>query len=153
MLLSIVKLLYLLVYSVIASQPIFYVLALSRVQKQMRPASYIEMRNLIDKEIEIGLKITYYSLLALSITITALHVMQSDKLYIITSVVSLVTIISDLFLAVKRNVPINSKIREWTPENYPADWYQYRDKWFYYFNLRKTLIIIGFVSAFVGIIF
>ena len=153
MLLSIVKLLYLLVYSVIASQPIFYVLALSKVQKQMQPSSYIEMRNLIDKEIEIGLKIAYYSLLALSITITSLHVMESDKLYIITSVVSLVTIIADLFLAVKRNVPINAKIREWTPESYPADWHQYRDKWFYFFNLRKSLIIIGFVSALVGIIF
>lgn len=153
MLLNIAQLLYLLVYSIIASQPIFYVLALGSVQKQMRPASYIEMRNLIDKEIETGLKITYYSLLALSIIMTSLNITQPDKLCFITSLISLITIIADLFLAVKRNIPINSKIREWSPENYPADWYQYRDKWFYYFNMRRTLTFIGFISALIGIIF
>lgn len=57
----------LILYTVVTSQSFFYILAMSNTMKNMQPATYIESRKLLDKNLQNSLKNIYYLALAASI--------------------------------------------------------------------------------------
>jgi len=143
----------LLLYAFVISQSLFYILAMSNVLKNMQPATYIESRKLLDKNLRASLPAVYYSALIASIALTAFCVINPSGVLFICSVIALVALLADLVLTIKGNLPINETINSWSASDYPANWKEYRSKWFMIYNIRQSANIIGFVSLLAGVIF
>lgn len=143
----------LLLYAFVISQTFFYILAMSRVTKSMQPVTYIESRHLLDKNLQSSLSLVYYLALAASFALTSFCVINPSGVLFICSIISLVSLIIDVALSLKGNVPLNKIINTWTASNYPANWKEYRSKWFMIYNIRQIANIIGFVSLLAGLIF
>ena len=153
MFVKLVQLVDLLAYAFVASQAFFYLLAMSKAQKNLGPSSYTELRNLLDKNLQISLRIVYYSALGASLLWLVLSVMNLSLLHQVTSAIAMVALLVDMLFLFKGDIPINKIISGWTPDNYPADWESYRRKWFGFYHRRQVADIIGFVSLLVGAVF
>jgi hypothetical protein len=71
----------------------------------------------------------------------------------VCSIISLAALIADVILAIKGNIPLNKEINSWTFSNYPANWDEYRSKWFRIYNTRQSINIIGFTTLVAGFVF
>jgi hypothetical protein len=140
-------------YAFVVCQSFFYILALSGATKKMDASAYIETRKLIDKELSTSLYIVYYLALAASIALTAFSVVNPQGILFISSVVALVALVADILLSVKGNIPINRTINSWTTNEYPANWQQYRSRWFSLYQIRQFVNIIGFIALLAAIVF
>lgn len=143
----------LLLYAVVISQSFFYILAMSNVMKNMQPATYIESRKLLDRNLRTSLSIVYYLSLIASIALTTFCVINPSGLLFICSIIALVALIADVMLTIKGNQPLNKIFNSWSASDYPANWKDYRSKWFAIYNIRQVINIIGFVSLLAGLIF
>jgi hypothetical protein len=143
----------LLLYTFVISQSFFYILAMSRVSKTMQAVTYIESRQLLDKNLQGSLSLVYYLALAASIALTSFCVVKPSGILFISSIISLGCLVIDVTLTLKGNAPLNKIINQWTISNYPANWREYRAKWFAFYNLRQVANITGFVSLLAGLIF
>ncbi len=153
MLTKIIFLLTLIAYSVIASQSFMYILSLKHTQLNLNADSYTTVRKLIDASMRNNFKYVIYTALLTNIVLVTLHAKQPGSLGFITSAISLVALIADIFLTVKGNLPINDTINSWSAGNIPANWAHYRTKWFYIFQFRQWANISGFISLLIGIVF
>ena len=143
----------LLLYSFVISQSFFYILGLSNVLKSMQPATYIESRKLLDKNLRASLPAVYYLALIASIALVTFCVLNPSGVLFICSIIALAALLADLILTIKGNRPINETINTWSASNYPANWKEYRSKWFAVYTIRQVANIIGFVSLIAGLIF
>jgi len=143
----------LVLYAIVAAQSFFYILAMSGAAKKMRPVTYIESRQLLDENLQVSLKLVYYLTLIASIALTSFCVINPSGLLFICSVISLLLLIIDIVLSLKGNVPLNKIINSWTMSDYPANWKEYRAKWFSIYRLRQAANITGFISLLTGLIF
>jgi hypothetical protein len=142
-----------LLYAIITSQSFAYIIALSNVQKNLQANTYIEVRKLLDRNfMKKYTRIVYLALLSTTL-LTVLTSVQPDCLLFITSFIAWLALIIDAILAVKGNMPINRTINNWKHDNYPANWHEYRKKWFNVYNKRQVINIIGFLCLLLGIIF
>jgi hypothetical protein len=153
MLVNIIQFLNLLAYGFVVSQPIFYLLAMSNTQKNMRAPSYIELRNLLHKNLEFSLRIVYYTALLTNISWFFCTITLHSYFLLITSSIALLAFVIDMVFLIIGDIPINKIIQTWTPEKYPTDWETYRKKWFIYYHRRQKADLIGFVSLLLGIVF
>jgi uncharacterized membrane protein len=143
----------LMLYAVVISQSFFYLLAMSNVTKSMQPATYIESRQLLDRSLQHNLRIVYYLTLASSVLLVAFCVTNPSGLLFICAMIALVSLVADIALTLKGNVPLNKVINTWTTSDYPSNWQEYRSKWLSIYSLRQAANIIGFVSLLTGLIF
>ena len=150
---KVIMLINLLAYSFIVSQSFTYIIALKNVQTSMEPASYIELRKLLDKNFQVKFRIVVYVTLLTCTVLTVLSSMHLTGLLFITSALGLAGLIVEILLAVKGNVPINRVINSWSADNYPANWKDYRAKWLAIFAKRQVVNIIGFLSLLIGAVF
>jgi hypothetical protein len=153
MLVKITELLNLMVYGMLAGQPLFYFLAMGKATKKLRPSSYTELRNHLNDILEINMRILYYSVLFTSIGWFICTLTIHSHLQFFTSMVALAALSVDMFFLFKGDIPVNNIIKTWTPENYPADWEIYRKKWFVFFHRRQVAILAGFASLLLGAVF
>jgi hypothetical protein len=153
MLLKIMELLNLMIYGVLASQPIFYLLALGKATKNLRPSSYTELRNQINNILEINMRVLYYTVLLTSIGWFICTLFMHSTGLIITSLVAVLALFIDMFFLFSGDIPINNIIKTWTPENYPTDWEVHKKKWFWFFRRRQVAILTGFTSLLLGAVF
>lgn len=144
---------YVVIYSFIASQPMFYLLGLSRAVKEMKPASFIDFRNLVDNSLQFSLRLVYY--LGLFLGITWFYISLRSGLYflIITGSISVVALLVDIFILLKGNNPINMSIQGWETTKYPQNWVEVKNKWFMFYRRRQAACLIGFFSLIIGIVF
>ena len=150
---KIIMLVNLVAYSFVVSQSFSYIIALRNVQETMEAASYIELRQLLDKNYQVKFRIVIYvSLLSCSV-LTMLCSRDPEGLLFISSVIALIALIVDIILTLKGNVPINKVINTWSAESYPADWKAYRAKWLSIYAKRQIVNIAGFLSLLLGAIF
>lgn len=150
---KVIMLINLLAYSLIVSQSFLYIIALRNVQTSMQPASYIELRKLLDKNFQVKFRIVLYVTLLTCTVLTILSSMHLTGLLFITSALGLVGLVLEIILAVKGNVPINRVINSWSADQYPANWQDYRTKWLSIFAKRQAVSILGFLSLLVGAVF
>ncbi|MCG2616871.1 hypothetical protein LZZ85_21420 [Terrimonas sp. NA20] len=143
----------LLAYAVVISQSFFYLLAMGNVCKNMKPATYIESRKLLDDRLSKTLAAAYYTTLLASIALTAFCVTNPSGLLFISSIISLIALVTDMVLAIKGNQPLNKIINTWTTSEYPMDWEYYRNRWFVFYNTRQAVNLTGFVVLVAGVIF
>jgi hypothetical protein len=140
-------------FAFVASQPLFYLLALANAQKSLRAPSYIELRQLLDKNLQISLRLAYYITIITTVLLTIMAFSSSLSLLFITSAIALAALMIDVYLSLKGDVPINKIINQWNTDNYPRHWQLLRRKWFYFFHIRQIAGIIGFGSLLVGAVF
>ena len=140
-------------FGFIVSQAMFYMLAMSRVSKQLTIGSYVEVRQLLDANLQITLRFIYYFTLITTTLLTLFTSMWVSGILFITSAVALVALLLDVVLAVAGDIPLNKIINRWTPQNYPDDWQQVRQKWFRIYHVRQAFAIIGFISLLTGIFY
>ena len=153
MLIKIVSFINLLAYAIVVSQSFMYILALKNTQLALRAPSYIEVRQLIDKNMRSSFKYVLYLALASSVALVILHVKDPGSIAFITAAVAFVALIIDILLTVKGNLPVNDIINGWSPDKYPDNWQQVRQQWFTIFQYRQIANITGFISLLVGMVF
>ncbi len=141
------------VFALVASQPLFYWLAMSTAQKNLQATSYIELRQLLDKSLQLPLRIVYYTAIALAVALVIISGLQSLFFLLITTLIALAALIVDVVLAIKTNIPINKIINQWNGQQYPRHWQLIRRKWFYFYHIRQVAGIIGFASLLTGAVF
>ena len=143
----------LLAYSIIVSQSFMYIIALKNVQNSLPAAGYIELRKLIDINFVANFKYPMYAGLLCCLLLALSSIKWPGSILFITSAIAFAALVIDTLLAIKGNIPINTFINSWTPENYPADWQFYRAKWLEIFQYRQVANITGFISLLVGAVF
>ncbi len=143
----------LLAYAVVVSQSFMYMLSLKQVQCSLDVVSFTEIRKLTDKAMRASFKYVIYAALLANVLLVLITARTPGSLYFISAAIGLLALVIDVLLAVKGNIPINEVINTWSAENYPANWADYRDKWFTVFQYRQMANITGFLSLLVGAIF
>jgi hypothetical protein len=150
---KIILLLTILTYSVIVGQSYMYIIALKNVQKSMNAPSYIELRNLLDASFRANYKYAVYASLLLNPLLVVVAAKNPGSILFITAAIAFVTLVADVLLMMKGNMPINNLINTWTPIHYPDNWAAYRAKWLQIFFYREIATITGFISLVIGAVF
>ena len=150
---KIIFLITLVTYSIIVSQSFMYILALKDVQLSLEASPYTELRKLIDTSMRNNFKYVIYAALLASLVWVVVTGKNPGSLLFITAVIALIALIADTLLTVKGSLPVNDIINTWSADNYPANWSDYRTKWFTIFQYRQVANITGFVSLLIGAVF
>jgi uncharacterized membrane protein len=94
-----------------------------------------------------------YAALLTNLILVISTIKNPGSLLFITAAIAFVALIADTLLTVKGNLPINDIINTWSSDSYPANWADYRAKWFSIYLFRQIANIIGFMSLLVGTVF
>jgi hypothetical protein len=137
-------------YAFIASQPLFYLMALGTASERLSAPAYIELRQRIDQAIQNRLRYACYAALLFLLVLLVLAALRGSMPLLVTGAVALVALVTDLALAIKGNIPINARINTWTPEQYPTDWDAYRAQWLGIYRRRQVSICIGLTALLIG---
>jgi hypothetical protein len=150
---KIILLITLLAYSVIVSQSFMYILSLKDVQLKLEFNTYTEIRKLIDLSMRANFKYAIYAALLGNLLLVISNIKNPGSLIFITSTISLVALIADIFLTLKGSLPINDIINTWSSDNYPKNWSEIRMQWFNIFQYRQIVNITGWISLLIGAVF
>jgi hypothetical protein len=142
-----------LAYSVIVSQSFMYIVALRQVQLNLKASTYTEFRKLIDASMRSNFKYAVYGALITNLLLVIATVNDPAGLKFIAACVAFVCLITDTILTFKGNIPVNKAINEWSVDNYPVNWADFRSKWLNIFQYRQVATISGFVSLLIGVVF
>jgi hypothetical protein len=140
-------------FAIVASQPLFYAVALGHASRALSAPAYIELRNAINVVMKRRVPVVYLGTLASSVGVLVLSVLAGEQWLAVTSAVALAALVADAALMLRENVPINGVIETWTPTRYPADWETYRSRWMAIFAVRQVVLAIGFASLLAGAVF
>lgn len=143
----------LVLYAIVISQSIFYLLGMSGASKKMRAATYIESRKLLDSRLSKTLAGAYYFALLASIALIAFCVTNPSGLLFKSAIIALAALLADIVLSVKGSVPLNKIINTWTTAEYPDNWHHYRSRWFTFYTIRQAINLTGFITLVVGMVF
>ena len=130
-----------------------YILALKNVQLNLGGGSYTELRKLINAAMGSNFKFVIYAALLTNLLLVISTIKNPGSVVFITSAIAFIALIADILLTVKGSLPINDIINTWSPDHLPANWAEYRTKWFNVFQYRQVASIIGFVSLLAGAVF
>lgn len=143
----------LLLYSTVASQPLFYILALTSAQRALSGPAYIELRQRVNAVMNRRVPVIYSTTLVATLVLLVLSWRTEDGRLLGTTVVALLCLVADVALMLRENVPINGVIDRWSTTDYPGDWEDYRRRWFAIFEYRQVLLLSGFLSLLIGAVF
>lgn len=148
--LSVALLASLVLYAIVASQPLFYFLALGPAQRRLSAPAYIELRQTLNPLMIRRVPALYIAaLVVLSLTLF-LAWRSGVGLVAGPTFTALVLLVVDAFLMTRSSVPINTFIDSWTPEKHPADWELHRDRWFVIFRYRQAALLTGLFGLLSG---
>jgi hypothetical protein len=150
---KIILLITLLAYSIIVSQSFMYILALKDVQLKLEFNTYTEIRKLIDLSMRANFKYAIYAALLGNLLLVMSNIKNPSSLIFITSTISLIALIADIFLTLKGSLPTNDIINTWSSDNYPKNWSEVRMQWFNIFQYRQIVNITGWISLLIGAVF
>jgi len=153
MLLNLLMFTNLMLYSVLFSQTMFYLLTMRRVLLGMSANNFIETRHLLDRIIGPAIQPVFYGTLLSSLVMVLTHLDDPSGIVFITAIIAFILLIADVVITLRGNKPLNQLFNTWTPENYPADWQRGREAWLRYFGYRQVVSITGFICLLAGAIF
>jgi hypothetical protein len=149
---KLIFLLTLLAYSIIVSQSFMYLLSLKQVQLNLDADAYTALRKLTDTSMRGSLTYVVYAALLASLALVIVTIKNPGGVVFITAVIAFIALVIDTVLTLKGNLPINDVINTWSAGHIPANWMEYRTKWFEIFQYRQMAVITGFVSLLVGVV-
>jgi len=136
----------LLAYSTVASQPLFYIVALTAAQRALSGSAYVELRQRINAVMSRRVPWIYLTALVTSLVLLVLAWQTRSWNVLVTTALALLCLVVDIALMMRENVPINGVIDRWSAENHPDDWEAYRNKWFSIFGYRQVILLVGFTG-------
>jgi hypothetical protein len=139
-----------LAYAIVVSQPLAYLVFLTKAQRALSAPAYIELRQRINPVMSRRLGWIYLGALATVVLLLVLSLRSGSWNVLAAATVALLCLLVDGMLMLRENVPINSVIDRWSITDYPADWQDYRSKWFAVFGRRQVVLLVGFLSLVVG---
>jgi len=143
----------LLLYSIIVSQSLSYIISLRRVQQALDAPGYLNWRKLTDQLFHQRFRPVVYASLVSNLALVIVSALFKELFLFGCSTMAFVALVADTWVAVKGNLPINAIINQWTPQNIPADWQLYRRRWLQLFSVRQVLNIIGYTSLLAAAVF
>ena len=143
----------LIAYSIVVSQPIFYLLALTNAQRALSAPSFIELRQQINAVMTRRVPVIYGIALVTGLALLVLAWRIDHSTLLATTAIALLCLLADLAFMLRENVPINGVIDGWSTTDYPQDWKTYRTKWFAIFAYRQIILGAGFVSLLAGAVY
>lgn len=146
------RVLYLLIYIILASQGIFYFLAVSDACQILPLDAFIEFRKAVERVIEMPLKILYFSSILLALSILVCQIKNVHSVLFYTVLISLGFLLADVVLAVTRSMPLNALIREYTPFSNQSLYEGIRTKWLFYIKIRGMLSVSGLLILVAGFV-
>jgi hypothetical protein len=141
------------VFAVIASQPLFYALALANVQRSLSAPAYIELRQRINAVMSRRGRALYVLAALLNGQVLFLSVVRSQPLVTVTTAAALVCLLADVYLMTRKSIPVNGLMDAWSTTSYPTDWERYRTMWFDAFAWRQSALLFGFANLLIGAVF
>ena len=148
--LSVALLASLFAYSLVASQPLFYLVALGGAQRALSASAYVELRQRINPLMVRRIPVIYGSALLALIALLVLSLRSGSGLLALAAGVALAGLLVDAVLMLRVSVPINTRIDAWTVADQPADWQEHRARWFAIFAYRSAALLAGFASLLAG---
>jgi hypothetical protein len=143
----------LIAYSIVVSQPLFYMVALTGAQRALSAPAYIELRQRINALMSRRVSVIYLGALIMASLLLVLALRIQGWGVVATTLVALLCLLLDVVLMIRENVPINGVIDRWSTTSYPDDWETYRTKWFAVFGYRQVVLLVGFLSLLIGAVF
>jgi hypothetical protein len=143
----------LVMYSVVVSQALTYLVAMTGAQRALSAPAYIEVRHGINAIMNRRVPVIYGSAAIAMLVLFVLAWRAGEFLVLGAAIIALVCLVADLALAARLNLPINNAVDSWSPEHYPADWVSYREKWFAILAYREAVLLAGFASLLFGAVF
>jgi hypothetical protein len=140
----------LLAYAIVVSQPLAYIVFMSKAQRALSAPAYIELRQRINAVMSRRLGVIYVGTMATVLFLLVLSLRSRNWNALVAATVALLCLLVDIVLVVRENVPINGVIDRWSTTDYPEDWQDYRTKWFTVFGYRQVVLLLGFFSLVVG---
>jgi hypothetical protein len=140
-------------YAILASQSFMYLLSLKAVQLKLDAKSYITLRKYMDQAMNVRLRYALYGTLAFNVLLVAASATNPSSIIFITALLALVTLVADILLALKGNIPLNKLINTWSTDRYPENWTDVRAQWLAIFQYRQVALITGLVSLVIGAVF
>ena len=98
-------------------------------------------------------KYVIYAALLFTLLLMIVNFKDPGSLAFIAAGIAFITLIADIVLTLKGSLPINDIINSWTADTIPANWADYRAKWFRIFQYRQVANITGFVSLLLAVVF
>jgi hypothetical protein len=140
-------------FSVVASQPLFYLMALGHAQRTLPAPAYIELRQHINAVMNRRIPWAYASALATVLGTLLVAFRAGATLVAGTAAIALVCLVVDAWCMLREAVPINGVIDGWSPTAYPPDWETYRIRWFAIFRWRQVVLLAGLGALLVGAVY
>jgi len=129
---------------ILASQGIFYILALAEAFKNISVPTFAETRKAIDLVIADRLRFLYYAHLLAGVIILVSCRDNIRGAIFITTLIATVLVLADVILAIKGSVPINNSFQTYPDMN--ADWRALQLTWLKLIVIRGTCTITALAA-------
>jgi hypothetical protein len=139
-------------FAVVVSQPLFYLVALSRASGALSAPAYVELRQRINAVMNVRLVLLYGATVVSTLVLIWAAVARGERLLAAAALVALAGLVVDAIVAVRRNVPINTRMDGWSPTNVPADWQSQRAGWNAAFSIRQVVLGGAYAALLMGVI-
>ncbi|HZR82916.1 MAG TPA: hypothetical protein VFD92_17605 [Candidatus Binatia bacterium] len=140
-------------YSVVASQPLAYIFFMTAAQRALSAPAYVELRQRINPVMNRRVPAVYLVALATVLLLLALALAAGRWSLVATTTAALLCLVVDTAFMLRENAPINGIMDRWSPSAPPADWSDYREKWFAVYAYRQIAVLVGFLSLLVGAVY
>ncbi len=149
---KIIRFLHLFSYLCVTSQVLFYLIVFSDALKLSSINNFLEQRKAIEQIIAGRYIIIYLVCLIFSLGVVIISYRINDKVFFITSTISLLCLIADLSIALAGNIPINKQISQLVGQIDTSHWETLRSNWLRFFSYRGIFTTIGMLSLLFGLI-
>jgi hypothetical protein len=140
----------LILFALVVSQPLFYLVALGRASGALSAPAYIELRQRINAVMNVRLVPLYVATLASTLALAWSAFAHGERLLATAALAAATGLIADAVLAVRRNVPINTRMDGWDPASPPADWEAQRAQWTAAFATRQVVLATAYAALLAG---
>ncbi len=142
----------LVLFALVMSQPLFYLVALGRASGALSAPAYVELRQRINAVMNVRLVPLYGATLVSALLLAWAAFAREERVLGAAALLAVAGLAADAVLAIRRNVPINTFMDAWSPTNVPADWETHRARWTAAFATRQVVLALAYAALLVGVV-
>jgi hypothetical protein len=139
-------------FALVVSQPLFYLVALGSVSGKLSAPAYVELRQRINAVMNVRLVPLYGATLVSALLLAWVAFAREERVLGAAALIAVAGLVADAALAVRRNVPINTRMDAWSPTDVPADWETHRARWTAAFATRQIVLTVAYAALLAGVV-
>jgi hypothetical protein len=143
---------HLVAYLIVTSQLLFYLVILGNAMKSISLNSYFELRKVVDTLMNQRFRIIYYTCLFLSLLTIIFASAMPESSFFITTTLAFICLVVDVFIAQRKNVPLNKLSNTYVTKSADHDWQDVRTQWLKYIRYRGIFIVTGMIVLLWGLV-